>query len=68
MATKFAKGKRVREALTFMQYDVLAELGGLPTGFVHCAALTVNTLKVALKDCLDFAREPWRKACERSSN
>lgn len=68
MATEIAKGKPVREALAITQYDVLAELGGLPAEFVHCAALAVNTLKMALKDYLAFAREPWKKSYERSGN
>ena len=68
MVTEIARGKLVREALAITQHDVLTELGGLPIEFVHCAALAANTLKMALMDYLAFAREPWRKAYERSSN
>ena len=68
VATEMAWDKPVREALTITHHDVLTELGGLPVESVHCATLAVNTLKMALRDYLAFAREPWKKAYKRSSN
>jgi nitrogen fixation NifU-like protein len=48
--TELAKGKRVEEALTIKDKDVLSILGGLPEENIHCALLAANTLKAALED------------------
>jgi nitrogen fixation NifU-like protein len=47
---ELARGKRVEEALTIKDKDVLSILGGLPEDNVHCALLAANTLKTALED------------------
>lgn len=65
MLTEMIKGKTMREALTISQADILRELGGLPENFVHCADLAKSTLNLAIRDYLDFAREPWKRAYQQ---
>jgi len=61
MTTELAKGKTAGEALKVTQQEVLDALGELPEENKHCALLTVNTLKEAVKDYLANKREPWKK-------
>ena len=60
--TEMVKGKTIREALAISPDDILKELGGLPEQFVHCADLAKSTLNLAIRDYLDFAKEPWKRA------
>jgi len=53
MAACLAEGKRVEDAASLRQQDVLEALGGLPQESEHCALLAANTLKAACLDCLD---------------
>lgn len=62
MVTELAKGKRLGQAQRISQKDVLEALGGLPEESEHCALLAADTLKAAIKDCLDMKREPWKRA------
>jgi nitrogen fixation NifU-like protein len=62
MVTELAKGKKLSQAQRISQKDVLDALGGLPEESEHCALLAADTLKAAIKDCLDMKREPWKKA------
>jgi nitrogen fixation NifU-like protein len=48
--TELARDKRVEEAATIKDKDILSILGGLPEDNVHCALLAANTLKAALDD------------------
>jgi len=59
--TELAKGKRLSEAQEITQQDVLKALDGLPEDDLHCALLAANTLKEAIKDCLVFKKEPWKR-------
>jgi len=62
MVTEMAKGKIVSEAEKIGQQDVLSALGGLPEESEHCALLSANTLKEAIRDYLEMKKEPWKKA------
>ena len=62
MMTEMAKGKSIGEAGSISQQDILNALGGLPEESEHCALLSVNTLKTAIKDYLAMQKEPWKKA------
>ena len=62
MVTEMAKGKIVSEAQKIGQQDVLSALGGLPEESEHCALLSANTLKEAIRDYLAMKKEPWKKA------
>jgi len=53
MTTELAKGKNIDDALQINQNDILNALGGLPKESKHCALLAVNTLKEAIKNCVD---------------
>ena len=66
MITELAKGKSANQALRIGQEDILTALDGLPDESKHCALLAANTLKAAVKDYLDFAKEPWKRAYRRS--
>ena len=65
MATELAKGKSTGEAAKISQQDILNALGGLPEESQHCALLSVNTLKAAIRDYLALQKEPWKKAYRR---
>ena len=62
MVTEMAKGESIGEAIRISQKDILNALGGLPEESEHCALLSVNTLKTAIKDYLAMQKEPWKKA------
>ena len=61
MVTEMANGKSLTEAQRISQKDVLDALEGLPPESEHCALLASNTLKAAVRDCLDMKKEPWKK-------
>jgi len=50
MITVLATGKRLEEALSIGQNDVLDALGGLPPESEHCAKLACLTLREAVRD------------------
>ena len=62
MLTEMVKGKSIPQALGISQRDVIGALGGLPEGNEHCALLAVDTMRAAIKDYLDFKKEPWKRA------
>ena len=62
MMAELAKDKSIGEATRISQQDILNALGGLPEESEHCALLSVNTLKTAIKEYLAFQKEPWKKA------
>jgi len=62
MVTELIKGKSIPEAQKVTQQVILNALGGLPEESLHCALLTAETLKEAIKDYFALKREPWKKA------
>jgi nitrogen fixation NifU-like protein len=65
MVTELVRGKAIAEGLRITQQDVLNALGGLPEESIHCALLAANTLREAIRDHLDFQKEPWKRAYHR---
>jgi len=65
MVTELAKGKSIGEAIKISQQDVLNALVGLPEESEHCALLSADTLKTAIRDYLAIQKEPWKKAYRR---
>jgi nitrogen fixation NifU-like protein len=41
---------------------ILDALDGLPEDHVHCAQLAADTLAMAIKDYIELAKFPWKKA------
>jgi nitrogen fixation NifU-like protein len=62
MMTEMAKGKVIIEAIKINQQDILDTLGGLPEESEHCALLSADSLKAAIRDYITLQREPWKKA------
>lgn len=48
--TELVKNKTTREASKVESESIISILGGLPKENLHCSALAVNTLKVAIDD------------------
>jgi nitrogen fixation NifU-like protein len=65
MVTELVRGKAIAEGLRITQQDVLDALGGLPEESLHCALLAANTLREAIRDYLDFQKEPWKRAYQK---
>jgi ATP-binding protein involved in chromosome partitioning len=57
MATCLAEGKRVEDAASLRQQDILEAFGGLPEESEHCALLAANTLKAACEEYLGRRKE-----------
>jgi nitrogen fixation NifU-like protein len=55
------EGSRVEDAWELTPEDVIAYLETLPAEKHHCAELVVGALYLALADCRDCRRDPWRK-------
>lgn len=55
MLATMAKGKTIKEARKISEKDLLDALGGLPAENLHCAALSVNTLRKAIGDFMKNA-------------
>ena len=53
MLTKMIKGKTPVEAIDISQEDLIIALDGLPENHSHCAKLSVNTLRKAIKNYLE---------------
>lgn len=53
MVTGIAKEKSIWEAKKITCQDVLDGLGGLPEENLHCALLATDTLREAIKGCLN---------------
>jgi nitrogen fixation protein NifU and related proteins len=58
------KGKTISEALALTAQDIANALE-LPPGNFHNAELAINTLKMALRDCLAGQQQPWKKLYRR---
>jgi nitrogen fixation NifU-like protein len=59
--TTLIKGRSIEEA-TQVDADTINEiLGGLPRDHYHCAVLAATSLRAALKDYYEKARQPWKK-------
>jgi len=52
MATELIKGRRIEDALTFSNQEVVDALGGLPPVKIHCSVLAEEALHAALEDYL----------------
>ena len=50
MTSELAKGKRLDEALSITEQDVVDALGGLPEHKQHCSLLAVSALRNAIDD------------------
>ena len=61
MATELAKGRSVVEAMSINAREIADALIDLPEGNFHCAGLAAQTLRAALKNCIEISREPWKK-------
>ncbi len=61
MAACLAEGKRVEDAASLRQRDILEALGGLPKETEHCALLAANTLKAACEDRMDHQERPRKE-------
>jgi nitrogen fixation NifU-like protein len=61
IVTELAKGRSVTDAMSIDAREIADALVDLPEGNFHCAALAVQALRLALKDCLEMRREPWKK-------
>lgn len=57
---ELAMGKTVGEAMTITGQDILNFLEGLPEESLHCAEHTVETLRQALQNYLEYRDTPWR--------
>jgi nitrogen fixation NifU-like protein len=57
---ELAMGKTVEDAMTITGQDILNVLEGLPEESLHCAEHTVETLRQALQNYLEYRDTPWR--------
>jgi nitrogen fixation NifU-like protein len=62
IVTEIAQDKEISQALGITREFILEQLGGLPEEDQHCALLAANTLNSAVRNYLEFKREPWKKA------
>ncbi|OQX28052.1 MAG: iron-sulfur cluster assembly scaffold protein [Desulfobacteraceae bacterium IS3] len=56
-----AEGKSLDQAWEITPESVAAYLETLPPDHIHCAELAVGALYLALSDCRDKSRNPWKK-------
>ena len=61
MATELAKGRSVIKAMSIDAREIADALVDFPEGNFHCAVLTAQALRAALKNCLEVGRDPWKK-------
>jgi nitrogen fixation NifU-like protein len=61
MASELAKDRPATDALSIGANEIADALVDFPEGNFHCAVLAAQTLREALKDCLETSREPWKK-------
>ena len=52
MATELIKGRKIEDALSFSNQEVVNALGGLPPVKIHCSVLAEEALRAALDDYL----------------
>ncbi|MFC2160087.1 iron-sulfur cluster assembly scaffold protein [Acidobacteriota bacterium] len=66
IATDLMKGKLYSEALNAVSPNkIIAALGGLPDGNIHCAHKISQALKLAMADGLALKQSPWKKHYRR---
>ena len=61
MAAELARGRTVIKAMAIDAREIADALVDFPEGNFHCAALAAQTLRAALKNCLEIQRDPWKK-------
>ena len=61
MATELVYGKSIGDALGITGKQIEAALGGLPKSHVHCADLSANALKAAVRNAIENLRDPWKR-------
>lgn len=59
------EGMTVKEAAAIAPADIAKFLETLPENETHCAVLAVVTLQLALEDCRENDRQPWKKFYRR---
>lgn len=52
--TSMIKGKTLEQAEKISEEDIMDHLGGIPESKIHCACLSVRTLKKAIKQYLEM--------------
>ncbi|MBN1545534.1 MAG: iron-sulfur cluster assembly scaffold protein [Syntrophaceae bacterium] len=57
---ELAMGKTIAEAMKITGRDILNVLEGLPEESLHCAEHTVETLREALRNYMEYKNIPWR--------
>ncbi len=67
MATCLAQGKRIQEAASIKQQDILEALEGLPQDSQHCARLAANTLKAACENFIERQKQLARSYGKKST-
>ena len=68
MLTEKIRHMTIAEATRISSEDIIAELGGLPEQFVHCADLAKDTLVKAISHYhqTGFREAPWKKMYKRT--
>lgn len=61
------EGRTVDQAWQVTPETVVDYLETLPQAEIHCAELAVGALYLALADCRDHQRNPWKKAYRKES-
>ena len=61
VAINLIKGKPVLKAQRITRKEILDALGGLPPEDEHCALLAADTVRMAVRDYMLNASQPWRK-------
>ncbi|MFZ5572650.1 MAG: iron-sulfur cluster assembly scaffold protein [Thermodesulfobacteriota bacterium] len=60
-----AEGKTIEEAWEISPETVVEYLETLPPNEIHCAELAVGAFYLALADCRENLKAPWKKAYKR---
>jgi len=58
---EMCEGKTLSEAWEITPEDLIAYLETLPEDHYHCAELAVGAFYLALADCRETRRSPWKK-------
>ena len=62
-----AEGKSVKAAWGITPERVMDYLETLPSNHEHCAELAVGALYLALSNCQELERNPWKKGYRKNS-
>jgi nitrogen fixation NifU-like protein len=57
-----AEGKTLEEAWEITPEKIAAFLETLPPDHIHCAELAAGAFYLALADCQEIKKQPWKKA------